>query len=93
VFDRDAQILDLVGNVLMTDAAGFSFTTERSRMHVKDNRVEGQTRLTGVGPIGEVRADAYEVLDSGDRIVLTGNVWSKFVRAKDKPAPAPAGGQ
>lgn len=84
VFDRSAQILDLVGDVVMTDAAGYTFSTERSRMFMKENRVVSDTGLTGFGPIGEVRADAYEVLDGGERIILTGNVWSKFVNTADR---------
>jgi lipopolysaccharide export system protein LptC len=86
VFDRTAQVLDLVGDVVMTDAAGYTFSTDRSRMFMKENRVVSDTGLTGFGPIGEVRADAYEVLDGGERIILTGNVWSKFVKTADRDA-------
>ena len=51
-------------------------------MYVRENRVEGLTPLKGVGAVGEVRADAYEVLDDGNRIVLKGNVWTKFTPKK-----------
>lgn len=78
VFHRNDQILDLVGDVVMLDAAGYTFTADSARIYVRENRVEGQTPLYGVGPVGEVRADGYEVLDDGDRIVLTGNVWTRF---------------
>jgi hypothetical protein len=49
-----------------------------------------------VGPIGEARADSYEVVDDGNRIVLKGNVWTKFVRKRNRdgtpvePLTAPA---
>lgn len=78
VWNAETEVLELVGDVVMTDAAGYTFTSQRTRMYVKDNRVEGQTPLNGVGPIGEVRADQYEVTDDGRRIVLKGNVWTKF---------------
>lgn len=78
VFDRAQQILDLKGDVVMQDAGGYTFTAESTRMYLKDNRVEGATPLRGTGPIGEVRADSYEVIDNGNQIVLRGNVWSKF---------------
>ncbi len=78
VWNSETEVLELVGDVVMTDAAGYTFTSQRTRMYVKDNRVEGQTPLNGVGPIGEVRADQYEVLDDGRRIVLKGNVWTRF---------------
>jgi lipopolysaccharide export system protein LptC len=78
VYDREQEILDLQGDVVMDDAAGYRFTADSSRMYLKDNRVEGRTQLHGVGPIGEVRADSYEVRGDGDVIVLRGDVWTKF---------------
>jgi len=92
VWNAEEEILDLVGDVVMTDAAGYTFTSQRTRMFVKDNRVEGQDPLQGKGPIGDVRADAYEVLDDGNRIILKGNVWTRF-EAKKKRAPAGVAGQ
>jgi lipopolysaccharide export system protein LptC len=100
VWNDDLKILDLVGDVVMTDAGGYTFTAERTRMYVQENRVDGQTPLYGVGPIGEVRADSYEVLDDGERIVLKGNVWTKFMRKRnrdgslvDAPASQEGGGR
>ena len=84
VWNDKTKVLDLVGDVVMTDAAGYTFTAERTRMFVEENRVEGQTPLNGIGPIGEVRADSYEVLDGGDRLLLKGNVWTRFVRKKNR---------
>jgi lipopolysaccharide export system protein LptC len=92
VWNAEEEVLDLVGDVVMTDAAGYTFTSQRTRMYVKENRVEGQDPLQGKGPIGDVRADAYEVLDDGDRIVLKGNVWTRF-EAKRKRTPADGAGQ
>lgn len=88
VWNSETEVLELVGDVVMTDAAGYTFTSQRTRMFVKDNRVEGQEPLNGVGPIGEVRADAYDVLDDGNRIVLKGNVWTRFTSKKARGANA-----
>ncbi|HEX5006719.1 MAG TPA: LPS export ABC transporter periplasmic protein LptC, partial [Hyphomonadaceae bacterium] len=84
VWNEETKVLDLVGDVVMTDAAGYTFTADRTRMFVEENRVEGQTPLHGVGPVGEARADSYEVLDDGDHIVLKGNVWTKFTRKRNR---------
>jgi len=84
VWHADSEVLDLAGDVVMTDAAGYTFTSDKTRMYVKENRVEGQTPLHGVGPMGEARADSYEVLDDGNRLVLTGNVWTKFQSKKPR---------
>lgn len=82
VWNAELEVLDLQGDVVMTDAAGYTFTSQKTRMYVKESRVEGQDPLNGRGPIGEVRADAYEVLDDGNRIVLKGNVWTRFTPKK-----------
>ncbi|MEM6627303.1 MAG: hypothetical protein AAF719_11425 [Pseudomonadota bacterium] len=79
VFDRSTQTLELVGDVQLADAGGYLFVSERATMFVEDNRVEGATPLIGTGPIGELRADTYEVLDGGDRVILRGNVWTRIV--------------
>jgi lipopolysaccharide export system protein LptC len=84
VWDEKNRILDLVGNVVMTDAGGYTFTSEQTRMYVAENRVEGKTPLKGFGPMGEVTADSYEVLDDGNRIVLRGNVTTTFVAKKKR---------
>lgn len=88
VWNDETKILDLAGDVVMTDAAGYTFTADKTRMYVEEGRVEGQTPLKGIGPIGEVKADSYEVLDDGDRIVLTGNVWTRFVARKNRDGTA-----
>lgn len=78
VWNAEREVLDLEGDVVMTDAAGYTFTSQKTRMYVRENRVEGQDPLSGFGPVGEVKADAYEVLDDGNRIVLKGKVWTRF---------------
>ncbi len=74
VWDEKARVLDLVGNVVMQDAAGYTFTSDSTRMFVEEGRVEGKTPLKGTGPIGEVMSDSYEVRDDGNRLILKGNV-------------------
>ncbi len=86
VYDREGQMLDLTGGVVMRDPGGYTFTTENATMFVQDNRIVGETEIRGEGPIGELRADAYEVRDNGKRVIFHGNVWSRFV-AKTKQAP------
>lgn len=82
VWNSETEVLELEGDVVMTDAGGYTFTSQRTRMYVRENRVEGQDPLTGFGPVGEVKADQYEVLDDGNRIILKGNVWTKFTPKK-----------
>lgn len=84
IYDETREVLDLAGDVVMTDATGYVFNSETARMFVRENRVEGQTPLSGTGPMGELKADTYKVLDNGKQIILTGNVWTKII-VDDKP--------
>jgi len=93
VWNAKDRVLDLVGDVVMTDAAGYTFTSDRTRMYVEENRVEGKTPLNGYGPIGEVRADEYEVVDDGNRILLRGHVWTKFIPKRKHDGTPVNGGE
>lgn len=84
IWNTELEVLDLSGDVVMTDAGGYTFTSQKTRMYVRENRVEGQEPLNGFGPVGEVKADGYEVLEDGNRIILKGNVWTKFTRSKKR---------
>ncbi|MEZ5936785.1 MAG: LPS export ABC transporter periplasmic protein LptC [Hyphomonadaceae bacterium] len=84
VFDRKNQILDLYGDVVMTDAAGYRFTADKAKVYVHEGRVVGETPLKGTGPTGEVTADSYEVTGNGEHIYLSGNVWSRIRNTRDE---------
>ncbi len=73
-FDKDTGILELYENVQITDAGGYSFTTSSARIYVREGRVEGNAPLKGVGPLGDIRSDSYEILEEGDRFIFKGNV-------------------
>ncbi|MAP94760.1 MAG: hypothetical protein CMK07_07400 [Ponticaulis sp.] len=77
-FDQDAQQLELFEDVILTDAGGNRFVTTHARMFVQENRVVGMQPLEGVGPLGKIRADTYEIVDGGSRIILRGNVWTEI---------------
>ena len=36
--------------------------------------MQGLEPLNGNGPLGDVRADSYEIEDEGDRVIFRGNV-------------------
>lgn len=73
-YDRDTGILELYEDVRISDAAGYMFNSQGARLHISEDRVEGLSPLQGRGPLGDIKADSYEILDGGDRIVFKGNV-------------------
>ncbi len=79
VYDRKARTLELSGDVELIDGSGYRFSSERATMYVQDNHIEGETPLVGVGPLGQVRADAYKVERGGEKVILIGNVWTQII--------------
>ena len=74
VYYQNAEYLDLFQDVKVRDAEGYEFTTTAARIFVQEGRVQGLEPLNGNGPLGDVRADSYEIEDEGDRVIFRGNV-------------------
>ncbi|MBY9066237.1 LPS export ABC transporter periplasmic protein LptC [Hyphomonas sp. WL0036] len=81
-YDRNTGILELYEDVRISDAAGYMFNSQGARLHVSEDRVEGLSPLEGRGPLGDIKADSYEILDGGDRIVFKGNVQTVIYPSK-----------
>lgn len=74
VYYQNAEYLDLFQAVRIRDRDGYEFTTTAARVFVQEGRVHGLEPLSGNGPLGDVRADSYEIEDDGDRVIFRGNV-------------------
>jgi lipopolysaccharide export system protein LptC len=92
MYDRDAGILELYDDVVITDMSGYSFKTAAARVHVGQNWVEGLSPLQGKGPLGDIRSDSYEILDGGNRVVFLGNVKTVIYPAEPDVPVADEGG-
>jgi lipopolysaccharide export system protein LptC len=86
-YDREKGILELYEAVNITDSGGYSFVSEGARLVLGEDRVQGLSPLEGKGPLGDIKADSYEVLDGGNRIVFEGNVQTTiYPQPADEPA-------
>jgi lipopolysaccharide export system protein LptC len=74
VFYQTAEHLDLFQNVQVRDAEGYEFTTSAARVYVQEGRVQGLEPISGIGPLGDIVADSYEIEEEGDRVIFRGNV-------------------
>ncbi len=74
VYNQNEEYLDLFGDVNVKDGQGYAFRTTAARVFVQEGRVAGLEPLSGIGPLGDVRSDSYEIVDDGDRVILRGNV-------------------
>lgn len=74
LYDQQSQTLELFESVRAEEGEGYVFTSTHAKFFVADGRVEGVAPLEGSGPIGDVRADTYEILEDGASIRLKGRV-------------------
>ena len=74
VYYQDDSYLELFEDVSVSDGTGNILSTTAARIYVDEGRVAGLTPLEGDGPLGNLRADTYEIIDEGDRVILRGNV-------------------
>ncbi|MEO0549628.1 MAG: LPS export ABC transporter periplasmic protein LptC [Pseudomonadota bacterium] len=74
VYRQSEAVLDLFGDVQVVDGQGYTFSSTAARVYIEDGRIIGLEPLEGGGPLGDVRADSYEITDDGDRVILRGNV-------------------
>ncbi len=86
-YNRDKGVLELYEAVNITDSGGYSFVSRGARLVLGEDRVEGLSPLEGKGPLGDIRADSYEILDGGNRVVFEGNVRTVIY---PEPAEEPA---
>lgn len=73
MYDRDNGILELYEDVVFLDASGYEFYTTDAQIFVNEDRIVGPNPVSGKGPMGDVRADSYEILEGGNRTILRGN--------------------
>lgn len=74
LYNQDDQTLELYEAVEVENAKGYKFNSTSAKMFIEEGRVEGIDPLSGRGPLGDVRSDTYEIVDEGDRVLLSGRV-------------------
>jgi lipopolysaccharide export system protein LptC len=72
IYQSQAQLLDLFGQVTLVHQNGTRFATDTARVDVANNTAEGSDPVAGDGPSGDIKAEGFRLLDKGDTIVFTG---------------------
>ncbi|MCG8442326.1 MAG: hypothetical protein MI723_11005, partial [Caulobacterales bacterium] len=86
VYDREAETLDLYGDVQFRTENGYLFATAHARAYVAEGRVMGEQPIAGEGPLGRVAARRFEIWDSGARIIFKLDVNAQI---HQEPTAAP----
>ena len=91
VYDPSNRIIDLTSAVHLETAEGYTFATDHARIYLREERVMGEQPVDGVGPMGRIQADRFEILEGGDRVIFEGRVRARIVQ--DRTAPVTDGDQ
>jgi lipopolysaccharide export system protein LptC len=72
MYQSQAQLLDLFGDVTLVHENGTKIVTQSARLDVANNAASGHEPVEGHGPSGDVKGQGFQVLDKGDDIIFTG---------------------
>lgn len=72
IYQPQAQLLDLFGNVELFQDKGNQFRTDSAHIDMSKGSADGQDPIEGHGPFGTIEAEGFHVEDQGEVIVFTG---------------------
>ena len=81
VYDANRKILDLYDDVRLETPNGNIYRTTHTRLFIDSDFIEGDQPVTGAGPLGTIRADRFQVLNGGEKVVFTGHVFTHIKNA------------
>jgi len=90
-YDEPNRILELYSDVNLNTTEGYTFSSDHARIFLREDRVTGEQPVRGTGPMGEIRADRYEIREGGDHIIFEGNVRARLIQ--DRTVTTPEEGQ
>jgi lipopolysaccharide export system protein LptC len=73
-FDREASKLSLKGQVALFTDRGNEIHADHAVVDLERGEITGGGPVTGHGPYGRFRADAFEVREEGNLLLLSGGV-------------------
>ncbi len=83
VYQADRKILSLFEDVVFNTPNGYEYKTQHARFFIDSDTIVGDKPVDGTGPMGSVRADSYEVIKGGERVMFTGNVITHIKSRSD----------
>jgi hypothetical protein len=91
MYQSQAQLLDLFGDVNLVHQDGTRFVTNTAHVDVAADTAAGNDPVTGHGPSGDITAQGFRVVDRGNTIIFTGesNLLLKGTKPSAHPASVP----
>jgi lipopolysaccharide export system protein LptC len=87
-YHQDTKIIELFGNVTATNDKGYVFVTSHATVDTNTSDVHGDQPVTGTGPMGNILASRFEIMDSGAHIVFMGGAQQVHVHIDRNKKPA-----
>ena len=72
-FSRKDQVLSLQGEVNVFHDSGYELRTAAADIFMGQGIAAGTKPVSGQGPLGTVQSTGFRILDSGRRVLFTGN--------------------
>ena len=72
LYHRADQSVDLRGAVNVFHDDGYEFHSESARIDLSAGTATGEEAVAGQGPLGNIEAEGFRILDRGARILFTG---------------------
>ncbi|HEX4184717.1 MAG TPA: LPS export ABC transporter periplasmic protein LptC [Stellaceae bacterium] len=92
IYQSQAQLLDLFGDVNLVHENGTRFVTQRAHANLSDNSAEGHDPVEGHGPSGDIAGQGFRILSKGETIVFNdeSDLLFKGIKSSSTPAEPPA---
>lgn len=78
IYDEKTRVLRLTGDVRIDNGRGQRIATNDSIIDTRTGKITGQSGISGDGPLGQVRANAYEVDRETGRVIMKGRVKARI---------------
>jgi lipopolysaccharide export system protein LptC len=79
IYNENTHMLALDTHVRINNFKDGAFVSEHALVNTDEGTVDGQSPVSGSGPLGQITASSYAILDNGDHIVFMGNVKTHLV--------------
>jgi lipopolysaccharide export system protein LptC len=87
LYQPQAQLLDLFGNVQLFQDKGNEFRTDSAHIDMTNGTAEGNEPIEGQGPFGHVSGEGFRIRDRGDIIIFTGKSHLELVPHEKEDLP------
>jgi lipopolysaccharide export system protein LptC len=87
VYNRDASVVDLSGNVTLFHDTGLQFQTDAATVDLKNDTAQGTDPVEGQRPDGTLASEGFQVLNNGRTVIFTGRAYMKIFPNAKTAAP------